>query len=1858
MANWDDVSVPIERPAVSGWDAVSEPLPRAPNPNADRSFSGAAGEGIAGIKRAFGATAEVAGLPELGKRWQEAGDKNYESATDRFVNPKQGDFTIGGFAPEYLPRSLVENLPNLAGGAAAMLGGAKLGGIAGSVVPGVGTAVGAAVGAVAAPLFYYGAQIFGETAKERAKSNGRPEPNAEDMTIAFGTALASGALDTLAQRMLPGGTATAKTLGRRILHGASAEGSTEFAQSMIEGMGKTMGTEKGYQPDVKEAIGSGIIGSVLGGGMSGAFGKRPDAPVAPPDETGQLETAIEALRAMTPPNEAVGPELKFETPDDAKSFLLGRGLSPSVVDTFDEPTLLRVAEVQKQAFQQEEDLLRAQEKAAADAETARAEDQAKLAPEKLAPALMGNPEFLGTFEADKVVEALGIKNRPMATQALDKMVEQGVLTKEKGGYALLRQPKPIYDSRGPEGALFDEEADQITAERAAKEIAAKEEADRARAAQGWQETIAPIEAQRQAEAAQAGADETVAAAQQAVAPTEPAMDPTAETLAAARAALTSGKSPKDMLSGASDNYIDSLKAGAEVYIPDLQDAQQVHGATTYRKSLFEMLENDPRVRKTKDGFVKRGAEAQGKISPDAWSGKGRYAAGKPSTGASSKEAAKPPMERDAALRAVNERLERIRKLGPQGEEATNVLSQLIDAQELSPKQVAEAFRMGEIVGKLMGKSGERNALVFMKAIAMPGGGRARGHTIERTADNIRGLMRLSLEPKYLSEATDTAAHESFHVLQEMFARYDHAAARALNRGFKDAKTLDDIDPSLLRTLKSLRPKEGSPSYYDSIQDNIVGENSPLAGLTQAQVESELQAYVFGALYDAEQNGQRIPGLAAAYRRFLNFLTEFFRNARTYLNGEGYSSAEDVMRKTMRGEPQNKMDVPEAIDRPVDAPSPAPSEDDLLRGVMGDVVGPKPKTWTPSETSSASGAMSDLFDPMANQGEGVRQQGLYSAGRSKLEEFQELYMADTPKPGPFRGLMEKLTGAVPGEKLGHAILRNTTLSALPFHERAELKHLGRTIEATMQTQGRIAGMLAFGPPVHLGGSSFGISDKLPGLVEIFRKVGERGKAGEAELRAVHAAMRELKLRAIDRGGLDPDGMSDADLQEVIDRASPDVKEAIAKIDEFNNLMLDMAVSTGLISSSRSAEFKALMYTPFYRAQEKALSESGKENITLVQSFYEAMKNPKKVRAFDDELRQGGKIEAEYYESLLKNYSAIMGAALRNVAYQETAKSIGDLQDPTIGHRVSKPLGQTIQYRVDGEDKYFKINDVAMFQAISAMTPEQRNSFVKSAAWFAGLLRKGVTYTPGFQIANLYRGFIDTWAKTGMPISELGAGMAKGALQVWRKGPTYQKILMGTGSGGYGHGEGFGDQAAKMRRDIERRPLGEMSIKNFGDAWMRVMDFLERLGETSEMAPRVAYYEYLKKQGKSDEDASWEAANLINFGRKGAGHGALGSAVATMIPMVPFLNARIQGMYRLLEPGTAGAPKQMKILGIDALGSVPRAIAVRALWLLGAEMLLNAWQGDEDWYKDLRLEDRVLNNHIRIGDTTFVLPRPFELGSLYGAIPAIFVDAVRQDRGDDIARGLALVAAQTFLFDNVVGIPLPQAIKPIINVGFNKNSLSGNPVETERDMRLPKVERKGPSTPAAYVHGSEALDAMAKMVGKETPLSPKQLEELSRGYLGTMANIFASLYDGLASQATVRPAGYFGDPNSVGAVAANVAGLRRFIKGQDEVLNRYGDDFYRMKSEVMETYNSIKDAHKRGDLAAARTKMAEMPAVQGLYTRFNQVGEQLTKLNAAMEQVRNSKTMTSEEKALRLDQLRDQRTMIQKRVVEQAKSAQPR
>ena len=222
--------------------------------------------------------------------------EDYESAAARFINP-EGEWYDYNWSE--LPLATVEQAGQLGGSILSRIGGAGIGAGAGSLVGPGGTAIGGIIGAFLGPTLFEAVQVAGPVAFERARNNGREEPNAEDWAGALGTAGFSGVLNAIGIKNIG---LLNSTVGKTLKAGAR-EGVTETGQGFTEQIGGTGLTAAGLQIDPKAAIGEGLIGTSSGTSIQ--------APIAGAQALGNLQEEIvdssikNAMLEQPTPDEAV-----------------------------------------------------------------------------------------------------------------------------------------------------------------------------------------------------------------------------------------------------------------------------------------------------------------------------------------------------------------------------------------------------------------------------------------------------------------------------------------------------------------------------------------------------------------------------------------------------------------------------------------------------------------------------------------------------------------------------------------------------------------------------------------------------------------------------------------------------------------------------------------------------------------------------------------------------------------------------------------------------------------------------------------------------------------------------------------------------------------------------------------------------------------------------------------------------------------------------------------------------------------------------------------------------------------------------------------------------------------------------------------------------------------------------------------------------------------------------------------------------------------------------------------------------------------------------------------------------------------
>lgn len=255
-----------------------------------------------------------------------------------------------------------------------------------------------------------------------------------------------------------------------------------------------------------------------------------------------------------------------------------------------------------------------------------------------------------------------------------------------------------------------------------------------------------------------------------------------------------------------------------------------------------------------------------------------------------------------AEKVINARIERVARQGEQGKKIAEGLRTALESGEFTPEQMVIAFQMSDISARLLGTTAAApHDFKFFNGIFKS----SSGTRVFGLRSFTEGSVQLATISDAITKGRNTAAHEAFHVLQDLFNEYDKPAARIIRDAFRGAVTVDNISPDLLRKLKSIRDPESGKTYDQLVKDNIgdLYKNAP-----PQKRERELQAYVFAALEDARSKGVSVQSFGGAFTRLLNFISDFKMRLRNYLDGRGYRTAADLFEQIGKGEAQRGLGV--------------------------------------------------------------------------------------------------------------------------------------------------------------------------------------------------------------------------------------------------------------------------------------------------------------------------------------------------------------------------------------------------------------------------------------------------------------------------------------------------------------------------------------------------------------------------------------------------------------------------------------------------------------------------------------------------------------------------------------------------------------------------------------------------------------------------------------------------------------------------------------------------------------------------------------------------------------------------------------
>jgi len=860
------------------------------------------------------------------------------------------------------------------------------------------------------------------------------------------------------------------------------------------------------------------------------------------------------------------------------------------------------------------------------------------------------------------------------------------------------------------------------------------------------------------------------------------------------------------------------------------------------------------------------------------------------------------------------------------------------------------------------------------------------------------------------------------------------------------------------------------------------------------------------------------------------------------------------------------------------------------------------------------------------------------------DFYSAVIADTQKIGLVDRVLSTLFDKKKGESVGAAIARTSINRAASLYNLDQMaaaegytgRSAAKAMEMALTNSGRIAQMLSHGMgKIDPATGVISRRTDVKPLIQIMREAGIKDEAAKNELQVYLAALRERDLRKVGRQGFIaiPDGaVLDAITQ--AEAKHPTWKQTAADMDKFNNALIDWAVDTGIVGKQQAQTLRDVFYTPFYRVMEKdSISEPGR---SITPRIGESFTNV--ASAINRELKGGERALGDLFDNIILNADSIMKAGLKNLAMKTAAET---MEFAKLGKKnlTGQKDENTITYKVDGKDVAFNVDDAVLFSALAGMPRTMQNGIYNTMAKMASIFRDFVTASPSFILSSLYKGKISAFVQEGQSFTTNTLAGVRDALNA---STSLQNFQLQTGFGGME----YGMEPRNMARVFERKLMDEGIMKALGkrkvwSAMRQGFSKMQELSEASEMAERIKLAENLINKGMNPEDAYFQAYLLAPYSRRGTGEGWLGSTVQFLMPLVPFLNAKVQTTYRLIE-NEKGDKRRLWTLGI------PQQIFLRGLVLTAFSLAaygLNL-EADEERWDDIPNYMKLNYDIIPFMGEYITLPRAFEIGQVFGALPIFVLDAIRRGEGKDLAEALVEVGKNTFWMN-----PIPKAVDPVLGAFTNYDFFRGRPLESKGEQALPVGERINRTTTKT----GEALSATVNMVFGDV-LSPIKAQALLDGYTGTLGVSLMAGFDSLLAAAGAipgKPAGAFGDPASMPAILANFVGLQRFYREDASMVSRFVGDFYKIKEMTDQLVRSQNLARQAGDL----DRLAELRGEEGLPLRMrssvNAASERIADINKRIRMIERG-DRDAEDKKEAIQPLIRRRDEIARRVVDQAKN----
>lgn len=462
-----------------------------------------------------------------------------------------------------------------------------------------------------------------------------------------------------------------------------------------------------------------------------------------------------------------------------------------------------------------------------------------------------------------------------------------------------------------------------------------------------------------------------------------------------------------------------------------------------------------------------------------------------------------------------------------------------------------------------------------------------------------------------------------------------------------------------------------------------------------------------------------------------------------------------------------------------------------------------------------------------------------------------------------------------------------------------------------------------------------------------------------------------------------------------------------------------------------------------------------------------------------------------ESVLKSYSVMLNRAERNkvglmaVNAAKTAqlhdliKEVPEVKgkDGKVVNAVADPKNCIFTVLVNGKKKAYQTTQ-ELYSPIVGYNLPAAGLCINVARMAAHMLRTGATMSPSFIVRNFLRDtiFASISSKNGfVPFVD----SIRGALALWND-PAMRAEFEAAGVTEFNF---YGSQNARIKS------IDAMAGENPVGMWQMakwLFTHMEAASDFVESSTRMGEFMKAKEKGLSIEEAARAAREVtLDFSRSGV----VGEQINRY---VPFFNACLQG-----------GDKMARLFREDFVGTSLKVFK----YIMLPSLLIMAMNWDEDWYKDL--DPDIKNNYWCLG-RNIRIPKPQEAGVLFGSgFEALFQQAADKDK-EAVENWL-----KAFSSNMIPGI-VPTLFLPILEWQANYSYFKGRQLVGSKYQRLPDE-----------LQYNDYTSELSKGIGSVLKVSPMKVDNLVRGYTGTMGSLLWNAAGEPFAKANNLPAKHFNE-----------------------------------------------------------------------------------------------------------------------------------